>query len=142
MITFENVQPLYDKSLDLLRFEVEQFGVKPTEVRHLIGRLGEFHCVKKVKGSLPENANQPGYDVIAQNGKKISVKTTAQKAGFVAIAAGTKDLADELMLVQYADGKLSTVYYGCIQTAWDKARPFRSNTCINRGPARTRPDDF
>jgi hypothetical protein len=137
MITFENVEPLYQRYLDMLKDEVDLFGVKPTELRHLLGRLGEFHCVKEVKGSLPKATNQPGYDVIAQNGKKISVKTTAQKSGFVSIADGTKDLADELMLVQYADGKLSTVYHGCIQAAWDKARPFRSTRELEISVART-----
>lgn len=137
MITFENVEPLYQRYLSLLMEEIDVFGVKPTELRHLLGRLGEFHCVRLVKGSLPNSANQPGFDVIAQNGKKISVKTTAQKSGFIAIGEGTKDLADELMLVQYVDGRLATVYYGCIQAAWDKARPFRSTRELEISVART-----
>lgn len=70
MINYENVQPLYEKYFDLVRFEVENFGVKPTEIRHLIGRLGEFYCVKETKGALPVGTNQPGFDVISFNSKK------------------------------------------------------------------------
>lgn len=78
MINFENIQPLYDKYFDLVRFEVEAFGIKPSEIRRLIGRLGEFHCVKKTRGALPVRENQPGFGVVADDGRKISVKTTAQ----------------------------------------------------------------
>ena len=118
MVTFENVQPLYEKYLDLVRFEVETLDVKPTEMRHLIGRLGEFHCVKEVQGSLPARANQPGFDVLSLGGRRISVKTTAQISGFVTISKRTLQGADDLMLVQYAEGRTKTIFHGCIQHPW------------------------
>ena len=38
----EQLKIMYEKYMDIVKLEVEQFGCKPTEVRHLIGRLGEF----------------------------------------------------------------------------------------------------
>lgn len=136
MITFENIQPLYDKYFDLVRFEVEEFGVKPTEIRHLIGRLGEFHCVKETRRALPARANQPGFDVVADDGRKISVKTTAQMSGFVAISINAVNLADDLMLVQYAHGQLSTIYHGCIKKATMGTRQYGDNYELDISKAR------
>lgn len=122
MITTEQIKLLYDQYLELITREVEVFGVKPTEVRHLIGRLGEFYCALKVDGSLAHRANQEGFDVLCKNGRKISVKTTAQKTGFVAISKKTIHKVDDLMIVQYADGKLTTIYYGCVKKAAEASR--------------------
>ena len=108
--------------LALVKLEVEEFGAKPTEVRHLLGRLGEFECEFIVGGTLAHRANQHGFDVIAKDGRKISVKTTAQKTGFVAISQKTLHHADDLMLPQYENGQLLTVYYGCIRKAVSVAR--------------------
>jgi hypothetical protein len=122
MITPERLVALRDQYLQLVRLEVEEFGVKPTEVRHLIGRLGEFECALLVGGTLAHRANQHGFDVVARDGRKISVKATAQKTGFIAISKKTLHHADDLMLLQYADGRLSVVYYGCINRAAAAAR--------------------
>lgn len=136
MINYENIQPLYEKYLELLRFEIHEFGAKPTELRHLMGRLGEFYCVKETRGALPERANQPGFDVLAYDNKKISVKTTAQLSGFVAISKNTLDLADELMLVHHANGQLSTVYHGCIRQATRGIRHYGNNYELDISKAR------
>ncbi|WP_058361165.1 DUF6998 domain-containing protein [Xanthomonas translucens] len=77
MITTGRIQQLYDKYLELVRLETEEFGVKPTELRHLIGRLGEFYCALQASGTLAHFANQHGFDVVCGNGRRISVKTTA-----------------------------------------------------------------
>lgn len=122
MITADRIQKLYDKYLELIRLEIVEFGVKPTEVRHLIGRLGEFHCALQVGGSLAHLANQHGFDVICRNGRRISVKTTAQTTGFVPIGKATIDKVDDLMIIQYRDGKLSTIYYGPVGPAAAAAR--------------------
>ena len=122
MITFERIVALRDQYLNLIRLEVEEFGVKPTEVRHLIGRLGEFECAIIVGGTLAHRANQHGFDVISKDGRKISVKATAQKTGFVAISEKTLHYADDLMLLQYVNGSLVTIYYGCIKNAVSVAR--------------------
>jgi len=47
MITADRIRQIYGKYLELIRLEIVEFGIKPTEVRHLIGRLGEFHAPAK-----------------------------------------------------------------------------------------------
>jgi|SRR5690606_24073048 hypothetical protein len=122
MITADRIKQLYDKYLELIRLEIVEFGVKPTEVRHLIGRLGEFYCALQVGGTLAHLANQHGFDVICRNGRRISVKTTAQTTGFVPIGKTTIDKVDDLMIIQYRDGELSIVYYGPVGPAAAAAR--------------------
>ncbi len=125
MLCPEQLRILRDKYLELIRLEVEQFGVKPTEVRHLIGRLGELHCALEVGGRLAHVVNQHGFDVTSAEHKRISVKTTAQAAGFVIIGSQKSiDKADELMILQYQAqaGELSVVYYGPIAQAVEEAR--------------------
>ncbi|WP_078118519.1 DUF6998 domain-containing protein [Thiosocius teredinicola] len=124
MIPDFRIRQLRDKYLELVQLEVEEFGVKPTEVRHLIGRLGEFECALRVGGTLAHRANQHGFDVVAPDGRRISVKATAQKSGFIAISLKTLALADDLMLLQYQAGELSLVYYGCIKEAVAVARRY------------------
>lgn len=121
-LTPARLQQLRDQYLSLVRLEVEEFGVKPTEVRHLIGRLGEFECALQVGGTLSHTANQHGFDVVAANGRKVSVKTTGQKSGFVSISKSTLHHADDLMVIQYQNSKLEVLYYGSIQRAVDAAR--------------------
>ncbi len=121
----KKIKQLYDDYLLLVTREVIEFGVKPTEVRHLIGRLGEFFCAITVKGTLALQANQPGYDVISKAGRKISVKTTAQKTGFIIISEATIEHADDLMVIQYTDGKLEIIYHDCIDKACQNARFYK-----------------
>ena len=122
MITAEQIQILFDKYFDLVRLEIELFGVRPTEVRHLIGRLGEFYCALQVNGTLAHLPNQHGFDVVCSNGRRISVKTTAQVTGFVPIGKSTIDKVDDLMVVQYRDGQLSTIYFGPVAKAVEVCR--------------------
>ena len=88
----------------------------------MLGRLGELECAIRVGGTLAARTNQPGFDVVSPAGRRISVKTTAQRAGFVAIGAKTLGLTDDLMLLQYVDSALSVVYHGLMQSAVDVAR--------------------
>jgi hypothetical protein len=136
MITAEQIQILFDKYLDLVRLEIELFGVKPTEVRHLIGRLGEFYCALQVNGTLAHLANQHGFDVVCSNGRRISVKTTAQITGFVPIGKSTIDKVDDLMVVQYRDGQLSTVYYGPVAKAVEVCRYYSGKHELDIAKAR------
>lgn len=124
MISAEKIKILYDKYFELIKLEIYEFGVKPTEVRHLIGRLGEFHCALVLDGTLAHTANQHGFDVISKDGRKISVKTTAQITGFIAISSATINRADDLMIIQYQDQKLSVIYFGTIITAVKAARHY------------------
>jgi len=132
MVSLEKIQKLYDKYHELVKLETEELGFEPTEVRHLIGRLGEFYCVLSTKGELASAVNQPGFDVLSPDGKRISVKTTAQKdTGFFIISNKTIDKVDELMLLQYKNGKIIKLYYGDVKTAVDKARYYKDKNRYN-----------
>lgn len=124
-ISHDETINLYQKYLDLIKFEQKNFGVSPTELRHLIGRLGELYCAQTTNGVLSAVANQNGFDVITGEGKKVSVKTTAQtSSGFIRMTASTANLADDIMLLQFVDGELSILFYGDIQIALDAARHY------------------
>lgn len=129
MITADRIKKLHDKYLELIRLETLEFGVKPTEVRHLIGRLGEFHCALQVGGKLAHLTNQHGFDVVCSNGRRISVKTTAQASGFVSISKSTLDRVDDLMVVQFIDGNISTVYFGPVEAAVTISRFYEPSGC-------------
>lgn len=51
----EQLRVLRDHYLALLRLEIDEFGVKTTKVRHLIGRLGEIHAALLVGGEMGTN---------------------------------------------------------------------------------------
>ena len=60
-------------------FERErQWGVPPTELRHLCGRIGELYAALITNGQMAVSVNQNGYDVVSALGEKVSVKTTAK----------------------------------------------------------------
>ena len=127
MKDYNKIRQLNDHYSELIRLETEEFGIKPTEVRHPIGRLGEFYCALETNGQLAHTANQHGFDVISENGRKISVKTTAQTSGFVAISARTINKADDLKILQYLNGEINVVYYGAISIAISDARLYEKS---------------
>ncbi len=60
-------------------FERElHWGVPPTELRHLCGRIGELYAAMITNGQMALDVNQHGYDVVSAQGERISVKTTAK----------------------------------------------------------------
>lgn len=128
-LALHRIQELHDRYLELVKLEVEVFGVTATEVRHLIGRLGEFHCALYVGGMLSHFANQVGFDVVSPSGRRISVKTTAQKTGFVRIGASTLEHVDDLMVLRYAAGALELLYFGSVKHACAAARRYQTPDC-------------
>lgn len=117
---------LYAEYMEVLMLELTAFGCQPTETRHLIGRLGELYCARQTGGQLARRVNQAGFDVVAASGRRISVKTTAQERhqGFVTINRRTADLADDLMVLRYADGAFEILYHGEIARATSVARGY------------------
>ncbi|MED3398664.1 DUF6998 domain-containing protein [Bacillus wiedmannii] len=109
-IGISQIKKLYESYFEMLRYEINVLGYKATEVRHLIGRLGEFFCVLHTNGELSKVTNQHGYDVI-KDGRRISVKTTAQDNGFITINQNTFDQFDDLFVVQYTDDDLKLLFY-------------------------------
>jgi hypothetical protein len=110
-IGITQIKKLYEEYLEMLRFEMNILGCKATELRHLIGRLGEFFCVLYTNGELAKVTNQHGYDVI-KNGRRISVKTTAQDNSFITINKNTFDQFDDFFVVQYKDDDFKLLFYG------------------------------
>jgi hypothetical protein len=59
-------------------FEKElQWGVEPSELRHLTGRIGELYAAMITRGQMALATNQRGYDVVSAENERISVKTYA-----------------------------------------------------------------
>ena len=56
------------------------WGVQPTELKHLCGRIGELYAALIVNGQMAPEVNQRGYDVVSVDGERISVKTTARSS--------------------------------------------------------------
>jgi hypothetical protein len=123
VLSLAQIQRLYEEYCAILKLEVDVFGLMATEVRHLIGRIGEFKCALLTKGSLANEVNQHGFDVVAE-GRRISVKTTAQRRGFVSINGCTSHKADDLMVFQFKSGEFELVYHGPMTRALEIARPY------------------
>lgn len=110
-LTTSSVQAMYEHYSEILQFEMNVLGCQATELRHLTGRIGEFVCVLETGGELAATTNQPGYDVVA-NGRRISVKTTAQTTGFIRVNQKTFHLFDDLFIVQFNNGNFNVLFYG------------------------------
>lgn len=108
----EQLQKLYEDYNQILQYEMKMLDCTPTELRHLIGRIGEFLCAIETNGKLARETNQHGFDVIDCDGKRISVKTTAQKTGFISVNQTTFNKFDDLYVVQYIDDEFKVIYYG------------------------------
>lgn len=133
------VDRLFAEYADVLKIEIAEFGCQPTEARHLIGRLGELHCARVTGGTLATRVNQAGFDVVGGDGRRISVKTTAQRAGFVTISAKTLDRVDDLMVLQYdVNEGLRVVYFGDVRVAVDGTRLSAKTQCFELDLARAR----
>lgn len=75
-------------------FERElQWGVPPTELRHLCGRIGELYAALITNGQMASAVNQQGYDVVSAEGERISVKTTAMMGGSGHISFNPRSLS-------------------------------------------------
>lgn len=111
-ISKEQIMQLYVYYNDIWRYELQILQTKPTELRHLMGRIGEFLCALHTDGRLALNVNEPGFDVISNSGRKISVKTTAQANSFIVINRNTFHLFDDLFVVQYKNEAFEVVFYG------------------------------
>ena len=84
-------------------FERElQWGVPPTELRHLSGRIGELYAALITNGQMATEVNQKGYDVVSGNGERVSVKTTAMmgSSGHIAFNPNTLDKVDRVIILR------------------------------------------
>lgn len=84
-------------------FERElQWGVPPTELRHLSGRIGELYAALITNGQMATEINQEGYDVVSALGERVSVKTTAIMglSGHISFNPKTLDKVDRVMILR------------------------------------------
>ncbi len=125
MLTRNQIDELYIKYQEIIKWEIEELGCNKTELTHLIGRLGEFYCAKFVNGTLANSTNQHGFDVLTENGKTISVKTTARKSSFVSINGKIHEKANELMVLQLENFEIEIIYYGPMKLAILNSRPWK-----------------
>lgn len=121
------IQEFYNKYFEILKLETEELGCRTTELRHLIGRLGEFYCALNINGELARTPNQHGFDVISEDGFRISVKTTAQKTGFITINRKTIASFDKLMVLQLVGLEFHKLYYGSMNNIEHLCRVWSGN---------------
>lgn len=84
-------------------FERElQWGVAPTELRHLSGRIGELYAALITNGQMATGVNQEGYDVVSAYGDRVSVKTTAMmgSSGHIAFNPNTLNKVDRIVILR------------------------------------------
>ena len=122
-ISTDQIAKLYEEYNQVLHYEMNLLGCKPTELRHLTGRIGEFLCALLTNGSLSKQINQHGFDVVS-NGRRISVKTTAQKTGFIPLNQNTFTDFDDLFVVQYIEDDFKVIYYGAKEEVQGIARTY------------------
>ena len=106
---------LLNKYIEILKVE-EALGTPATEMRALIGRIGEIYATIKTDGKLASTSNQQGFDVIQGNGRTLSVKATATLRSTININKNTAHLADDTMVVLYEDGELRVIYHQDTET--------------------------
>jgi len=99
MTQFQIIQSL-GEAISWLERE-QSWKVPPTELRHLIGRIGELYVALITNGRMASEVNQRGYDVISKAGENISVKTTAKQdiGGHIAFNPNTLDLCHRVMIL-------------------------------------------
>jgi hypothetical protein len=84
-------------------FEREiNWGVPPTELRHLCGRIGELYAALITNDQMATEVNQKGYDVVSADGERISVKTTAMggSGGHIAFNANSLAFVDRVIVLR------------------------------------------
>ena len=78
------------------------WGVQPTELRHLCGRIGELYAALITNGQMAPEVNQRGYDVVSGDGERISVKTTAKMngSGHISFNANSFEFVDRVIVLR------------------------------------------
>lgn len=86
------------------------WGVAPAELRHLTGRIGELYAAMVTRGQMALATNQRGYDIVAADGRRVSVKsyTTTNPATF---KVSTFDQVDWVIVLRFVieESELSIV---------------------------------
>lgn len=98
-----------------------KWGTNSGELKFITGRIGEIYTAIMTNGKMATKTNQPGYDVIANNGDCISVKTTTSEKGthHFNFNASTLDSVDRVIIVYVDTEKLNIeiIYDAVIEEA-------------------------
>lgn len=88
------------KLLDWLEQE-SNWGTNKGELRFITGRIGELYTAIMTNGQLATETNQEGYDVVSENGERISVKATTRSNGnhHFSFNSNTLNKVDRIVLI-------------------------------------------
>ena len=121
---------MYEK---VLKEEINR-GYLPTELRHLIGRIGELKVAKLTNGSFASTTNEPGYDIISSDGKKISVKASASlsKDSKYVFNPRNHNLSDLTACLHYTTEGWEYVYFGSTKEMADNLVTYDSYNDVDQ----------
>lgn len=116
-------------------FEREiNWGVPPTELRHLCGRIGELYAALMTNGQMATSVNQKGYDVVAKNGDYVSVKTTAVMSPSMRVAfnPSTLSLVQRVIVlrINVDEMQIETLLDLPIEEAQRSMKPIDGKLCL------------
>lgn len=98
--TLSQVQIIQSLAEALSWFEKElSWGVSPSELNHLTGRIGELYAAMITRGQMALVTNQRGYDVVSASNERISVKTITSST-HVGFNASTFHHVDRVMVLR------------------------------------------
>ena len=92
------------------------WGVRPAELRHFSGRIGELYVAMITRGQMAVATNQKGYDVVGGDGEHISVKTITSRHP-ISFKDTTLHLADRVIVILLQVDDESGV---TIEEIWDE----------------------
>ncbi|MGJ4859495.1 hypothetical protein ACN6KF_005522 [Labrys sp. La1] len=75
------------------------WGVSPSEMRALTGRIGELYAAMITRGQMALASNQRGYDVVSAEGHRISVKTITSSS-HVSFRTSTFGEVDRVLILR------------------------------------------
>ena len=78
------------------------WGVPVGELCHLTGRIGELYAALITNGQMATHVNEKGYDVVAESGERVSVKTTGMlgSSGQVSFNSNTLAVVDRVIVLR------------------------------------------
>jgi hypothetical protein len=98
--TLTQVQIIQSLAEALSWFEKElSWGVAPSELNHLTGRIGELYAAMITRGQMALETNQRGYDVVSTLNERISVKTITTST-HVTFKSATFEFVDRVIVLR------------------------------------------
>lgn len=118
-MSLSQVQIIRSLAEALAWFEKElAWNVKPAELRHLTGRIGELYAAMITRGQMALSVNQHGYDVVSAEGQHISVKTITSST-HVSFNKATLHQANHVMIlrlnVSEGEASIEELYRGSVE---------------------------